>query len=169
MLLVARVFAHNGGMSTKASTLKPTRRYPSADIPMSAIRRYVRQVVEKFQPEKVILFGSYARGDQREGSDVDLLVVMPAWNEIRKASRISYELEALFDVSRSVRVSGRNEGRTKLLRPTRRRITDFAVSKTIRPGLTSRGRCANMELIPQTTLGLSQCLAGSLSDRRERK
>lgn len=96
MLLVARVFAHNGSVSTKASTLKTARRYQSADVPMSAIRRYVRQVVEKFQPEKVILFGSYARGDQREGSDVDLLVVMPAWNEISKASRISWELPAPF-------------------------------------------------------------------------
>ena len=70
---------------------------------MSAIRRYVRQVVEKFHPDKVILFGSYACGDQREGSDVDLLVVMPAWNEISKASRISYELEAPFDVDLIVR------------------------------------------------------------------
>lgn len=70
---------------------------------MAAIRRYARQVVEKFQPEKVILFGSFARGDQREGSDVDLLVVMPARNEISKASRISYELEAPFALDLIVR------------------------------------------------------------------
>ena len=70
---------------------------------MSAIRRYARQVVEKFQPEKVILFGSYARGDQRKGSDVDLLVVMPARNEISKASRISYALAAPFALDLIVR------------------------------------------------------------------
>lgn len=103
MLLVARLFAHNGGMSTKASTLKPARRYQSGDVPISAIRRYVRQVVEKFQPDKVILFGSYARGDQREDSDVDLLVVMPAWNEISKACRISWELPAPFTLDLIVR------------------------------------------------------------------
>ena len=74
---------------------------------MSAIRRYARQVVEKFQPEKVILFGSYSRGDQREGSDVDLLVVMPARNEISKASRICYELEAPFDLDLIVRTPQR--------------------------------------------------------------
>ncbi|GDY09674.1 hypothetical protein LBMAG52_31600 [Planctomycetia bacterium] len=90
-------------MSTKASTLKSVRRFESPDIPMSAIRRYVRQVIEKFQPDKVILFGSYARGDQREGSDVDLLVVMPAWNEISKASRISWELPAPFTLDLIVR------------------------------------------------------------------
>lgn len=103
VLLVARVSAQNGSMSTKASTLKSVRRFESPDIPMSAIRRYVRQVIEKFQPDKVILFGSYARGDQREGSDVDLLVVMPAWNEISKASRISWELPAPFTLDLIVR------------------------------------------------------------------
>ena len=82
-------------MSTRAVNLTASRRYQSPNIPLSAIRRYVQQVVEKFQPEKVILFGSYARGDQREGSDVDLLVVMPAWNEISKATRISWELRTV--------------------------------------------------------------------------
>ena len=94
-------------MNTKSPRLKSSRRYQSPDIPMSAIRRYARQVVEKFQPEKVILFGAYARGDQREGSDVDLLVVMPARNEISKASRISYELEAPFDLDLIVRTPER--------------------------------------------------------------
>ena len=90
-------------MTTKPSTLKSSRRYQSPDIPLSLIRRYVRQIVDKFQPDKVILFGSYARGDQREGSDVDLLVVMPAWNEISKASRISWELPAPFTLDLIVR------------------------------------------------------------------
>ncbi len=90
-------------MSTRAVNLTASRRYQSPNIPLSAIRRYVQQVVEKFQPEKVILFGSYARGDQREGSDVDLLVVMPAWNEISKATRISWELQAPFTLDLIVR------------------------------------------------------------------
>jgi predicted nucleotidyltransferase len=45
-------------------------------IPMRAIRAVVKQIAEKFQPEKVILFGSYAYGTPRPESDVDLLVVM---------------------------------------------------------------------------------------------
>lgn len=35
----------------------------------------VEQLVANYQPEKVILFGSVARGDATEESDVDLLVV----------------------------------------------------------------------------------------------
>ena len=34
-----------------------------------------RKIVERFRPEKIILFGSYARGEATEDSDVDLLVV----------------------------------------------------------------------------------------------
>jgi predicted nucleotidyltransferase len=41
------------------------------------IRRMVDLIVERFHPEKVILFGSHARGEARPDSDVDLLVVMP--------------------------------------------------------------------------------------------
>ena len=83
------VLAQNGAMTTKATTTKatttkPARRYQSPNIPLSAIRRYVRQIVETFQPDQVILFGSYAKGEQRKDSDVDLLVVMPAWNEMSK-------------------------------------------------------------------------------------
>jgi len=35
----------------------------------------VRRIVETAQPEKIILFGSRARGDARPGSDFDLLVI----------------------------------------------------------------------------------------------
>ena len=45
-------------------------------IPMRAIRAVVEQIAERFQPEKIILFGSYAYGQPKPESDVDLLVVM---------------------------------------------------------------------------------------------
>jgi predicted nucleotidyltransferase len=44
-------------------------------IPQKAIDQVVEQIVEKFKPQKIILFGSYARGNPRPESDVDLLVV----------------------------------------------------------------------------------------------
>ncbi len=45
-------------------------------IPLREIRAYARRIVEKFNPEKIILFGSYGYGKPSEDSDVDLLVVM---------------------------------------------------------------------------------------------
>ena len=44
---------------------------------MSAIKRFARQIAERFHPEKIVLFGSYAYGKPHEESDVDLLVIMP--------------------------------------------------------------------------------------------
>jgi predicted nucleotidyltransferase len=42
----------------------------------SEIRRYVKAMVREFAPQRVVLFGSYARGKPTEDSDVDLLVIM---------------------------------------------------------------------------------------------
>lgn len=39
------------------------------------VRDIVRRIVETAQPEKVILFGSQARGDARPNSDFDVLVI----------------------------------------------------------------------------------------------
>ncbi len=41
------------------------------------IQSLVDQVVAVAQPQRVILFGSAARGEWRKDSDVDLLVVVP--------------------------------------------------------------------------------------------
>ena len=40
------------------------------------IQRMARRIVRRFKPERIILFGSRARGDATPDSDVDLLVVM---------------------------------------------------------------------------------------------
>ena len=42
------------------------------------IREMTERIVNAMHPIKVILFGSYARGEADKDSDVDLLVVMPA-------------------------------------------------------------------------------------------
>ena len=39
------------------------------------IDEMVRRIVEILHPEKIILFGSRARGEARPGSDIDLLVI----------------------------------------------------------------------------------------------
>jgi len=43
-------------------------------LSIEEIKTYIIPVVEKYPIEKVILFGSYARGDATEKSDVDLIV-----------------------------------------------------------------------------------------------
>ncbi|MCZ6680857.1 MAG: nucleotidyltransferase domain-containing protein [Candidatus Poribacteria bacterium] len=40
------------------------------------LQEITHRIVERFHPEKIILFGSYAYGDATPQSDVDLLVVM---------------------------------------------------------------------------------------------
>jgi len=40
------------------------------------IHTMVERIVDRFKPEKVILFGSHARGEGSADSDADLLVVM---------------------------------------------------------------------------------------------
>jgi predicted nucleotidyltransferase len=41
------------------------------------IQQMVSRIVTQFNPEKIILFGSHARGEGKADSDVDLLIVMP--------------------------------------------------------------------------------------------
>ena len=82
---------------------EPSQWFRGADIPMSAIRNYARKVAERFQPEKIILFGSYAYGQPHEDSDVDLLVVMPARNELDQAFKIRVEVPAPFPMDLLVR------------------------------------------------------------------
>lgn len=77
--------------------------YYGVKIPMPAIRRYARQVAERFKPDKIILFGSYADGTPHEESDVDLLVIMPCRNELDMAVKITWELPAPFATDLLVR------------------------------------------------------------------
>ncbi len=48
----------------------------NARLPRRAINDVVKRIADKFDPERIILFGSYAYGKPHPYSDVDLLVVM---------------------------------------------------------------------------------------------
>ena len=69
-------------------------RYASPNIPVAAIRRFARRIAERFQPDKIILFGSYAYGKPHEESDVDLLVIMRTKNAIDQSIRIKTGIRA---------------------------------------------------------------------------
>jgi len=68
---------------------------------------YLRILVDQFQPEQVILFGSYAHGQPTCDSDVDLLIVKPIhdgrikdkvairrawWSVLRHSAPLSFDL-----------------------------------------------------------------------------
>jgi predicted nucleotidyltransferase len=78
-------------------------RYASPNIPMAAIRRFGRRIAERFQPDKIILFGSYAYGKPHNESDVDLLVIMRTKNAIDQAIRIKTAFKRLFSLDLIVR------------------------------------------------------------------
>jgi len=88
---------------TRSSTDTPERVYWGADIPMRVIRDFARRVAERFQPDKIILFGSHAYGTPNADSDVDILVVMPARNEIDQSIRIRWAVPAPFPIELLVR------------------------------------------------------------------
>lgn len=48
------------------------------------IRQMVKRIVTQFHPDKIILFGSHARGQAGPDSDVDLLIVMPVTGSRRQ-------------------------------------------------------------------------------------
>jgi predicted nucleotidyltransferase len=81
----------------------PRRRYHGAHIPLHVIRRYARAIAERFHPEKIVLFGSYAYGTPHEDSDVDLLVIKPTWNRHSLRVQIRMALTAPFPMDLLVR------------------------------------------------------------------
>jgi predicted nucleotidyltransferase len=64
---------------------------PAASDP--ALAEVVLRLVKAYQPERVYLFGSVARGDAGPDSDYDLLVIVPdAAPAERRRSRLAYEV-----------------------------------------------------------------------------
>jgi predicted nucleotidyltransferase len=70
---------------TTPETSQTTTLQDAAEISTASVRRHisqqmiedtVRQIVQQFHPQRIILFGSYAYGQPTPDSDVDLLIVM---------------------------------------------------------------------------------------------
>jgi len=68
------------------------------------IRRLSRRIGRDFQPVRIVLFGSHARGDAAEDSDVDLLVVLRfKGRAVDKAVEIRLKTRPRFPVDLVVR------------------------------------------------------------------
>jgi predicted nucleotidyltransferase len=76
-------------------------------ISFDAIYALSAQIAATFQPERIILFGSYAYGRPGADSDVDLLVVMPyARHAVYQAAAILTQVNPAFPVDVLVRTPG---------------------------------------------------------------
>jgi uncharacterized protein len=62
---------------------------------LELIREMASEIVEHFKPHKIILFGSFARGEETENSDIDLLVLVdtPAKRGERSAPILKFLAE----------------------------------------------------------------------------
>ena len=90
--------------SRRAARKEPLERtYWGPDIPMRVIRRFAREVAERFESDKIILFGSFAYGTPNADSDVDILVVMPARNQLDQVDKIRQAVSAPFPMDLIVR------------------------------------------------------------------
>ena len=59
----------------KSSYVKPRR---IRRVTPGLLREIVRRIVRAVDPDKIILFGSYAYGQPHRDSDLDILVIMPS-------------------------------------------------------------------------------------------
>ena len=72
-----------------------TLSYPTVDAEL--LTEIVRRFLAAGSPQKIVLFGSHARGDARAGSDLDLLVIEDSREpRSRRAARYYVALDGLF-------------------------------------------------------------------------
>jgi len=67
---------------------------------------FSERVKEKFNPEKIILFGSYARGKANGYSDIDIIVISNKFKEMREDDRFSQLFKTCNDLYPDFHVYG---------------------------------------------------------------
>ena len=79
------------------------------------ISTFARQIAKQFNPQKIILFGSYAYGKPTEDSDVDMLVIMPFKGRgAKKATEILLATNPRFPIDLLVRTPKQIKTRIEL-------------------------------------------------------
>jgi predicted nucleotidyltransferase len=72
------------------------------ELTPTLLNEIVSRIVEHAHPERILLFGSYARGVAHEGSDLDLLVVVSETTPRRECSVRLYRALAGIGVSKDI-------------------------------------------------------------------
>lgn len=70
------------------------------------IKIFTGRVRKRFQPEKIILFGSYAYGKTTDYSDIDMIVVSKKFQSIPKQKRLDVLYELTSDLYPDFHVFG---------------------------------------------------------------
>ncbi len=84
-------------------------------VAMNRIEEFGRLIGREFGAERVILFGSYARGQVTDDSDVDLLVVIPfEGRSVDKSVEIRMKLRPQFPVDLLVRTPEKVQQRIEM-------------------------------------------------------
>ncbi len=79
------------------------------------IKNLCRQIVEGFNPQKIILFGSYAYGKPNADSDIDLLVVMAyEGNELEQMVKVRRLLKSAFPLDVLVKTPAQLKKRSEM-------------------------------------------------------
>ena len=69
----------------------------SRHVDEQLLRDIVQRILGVTQPDKIILFGSYARGDADEESDIDILIIQPSdLPRYKRSTPIRLALRGLF-------------------------------------------------------------------------
>ncbi len=68
-------------------------------VAMNQIQDVVERIARKFNPTRIVLFGSYSRGTAQPDSDVDLLVILPFEGKpFWKSLEIANYIDAAFPI-----------------------------------------------------------------------
>lgn len=60
------------------------------------IEKLIGKVVSRYNPERIILFGSAAKGQFKKGSDLDLLIIKEGVGHLRRSERY-YQVSKVLD------------------------------------------------------------------------
>ena len=85
---------------------KETLNIPKKPFSIAEIKKIIKPVAERYGVERVFLFGSYARGDMKSGSDIDIRIDCGAIRDFFELSGFHMDIEDALSESVDVLTTG---------------------------------------------------------------
>jgi predicted nucleotidyltransferase len=76
------------------------------------LRQFIKETRKRIPVEKVILFGSYAKGNPKKTSDIDIAVISPKFNRMNEFERIKFLLDCVHQIKHAFQVDMETFGYT---------------------------------------------------------